>query len=473
MSAPASGWLSRQSLVTRLTLFYTLLALAVVSVIGAVFSMALNYQLTAGATSLASHQIASLQDMMLELGDASELAARSEWIERGVEREGLFSRVLAAGGTELAATSGMQAPASAFGPCGQPGATPPARNWRAHSGVHYLLACSEGFGGAGHDQPIVLQVALDIDEQVEVLENLRRLIVAVIVFGIATSAVGGFILARRGLQPLSKVTEMAERISASDLSLRTNPQRWPLELRPLLRAFDGMLDRLEDSFARLTRFSSDIAHELRSPLHRLLNRAEVVLSQPRSPDDYLAALSDNVEGLQQMAELVERMLFLARAENSLIVLRPEDFDLGTELGRLRDFFGMEAEERGIALHVAGSFKIRADAALLRRALSNLIGNALQYTPHGGWVAVQAEELSDRWRIEVSDSGPGVPPEHLPRVFDRFYRGDTTDTGETASAGLGLAIAKAIVELHGGRIRAGNAPSAGACFTIDLPRQPGT
>lgn len=463
---------NEQSLAARLTLFYTLLSLGVLSVIGLVFSTAFRYQLAAEATLLAKHQIVSLHDVMLELGDAvDDLSERPEWVERGINREGLFSRILWPDGTVLAETPEMEAGTDVFGPCGQIGATPPARDWQSASGVTYLLACMEGYGGGTRDRPLILQVALDIDERLEILENLRRLIVVVVAFGVVASGVGSFVLARRGLRPLSRVTEVAERISASDLSLRTDPEQWPRELKPLSQAFDDMLGRLEDSFTRLTHFSSDIAHELRGPLHRLLSRAEVTLSQARSLDDYRVALTDNVEGLQQMAELIERMLFLARAENSLVVLQRQDFDLRAELDKLHNFFGMEAEERGIELQVSGNFRINADAPLFRRALSNLIGNALRHTPPGGWIAVDAEELRDRWRIQVTDSGPGIDAQHLPHVFDRHYRADTMRVDEPAAAGLGLSIAKTIVELHGGSIQASNVPNAGACFVIELPRPP--
>lgn len=462
-----------QSLAARLTLFHTLLALAVLFIIGLIFNAAFNYQAMADATLLVEHQIDSLEDMMLELGvEAGDLSERPEWVERGINREGLYSRIILSNKTVLAETPGMGPGTGAFPPCGQIGTAPSAREWRAPSNVKYLLACAEGYGGESRDQPIVMQVALDIDERVEILEILRRLIIGIVAFGVAAMAVGSFVLARRGLRPLARVTEVAKQISVSDLSLRTDPEQWPQELKPLAQAFDGMLDRLEDSFARLTRFSSDIAHELRGPLHRLLSRAEVTLSRARSLDDYRVALTENVEELQQMAELVERMLFLARAENALVVLQREDFDWGAELDRLNGFFGMQAEERGIALRVSGYFRINADPALLRRALSNLISNALRHAPRGGWIAVNAEELPDRWRIRVTDSGPGIESQHLPHVFDRFYRADTMRSGEP-TAGLGLSIAKTIVTLHGGSIEAGNAPNAGARFVIELPRPPHT
>lgn len=457
-----------RSLVWRLTLSYSLFATAILVAVGLIFDAAYRDQMMAEAASNVERQLDSLQDMLLELPGSDNLSEQRHWSERGIDREGLFSRILGPGLKPLAVTPAMEAGADAFGECAPAAAEIEVRRWQGPSGAPYVLACRNGYVGAERAEPILMQVALDASDRIDAAERLRWLILAVVGAGSAASSAAGFLTARRGLRPLSSVSALAERTGASDLSLRTEPERWPVELQRLSRSFDGMLDRLQDSFGRLSRFSADVAHELRGPLHRLQSQTEVALSRERSADAYRDALAVNMEEFQRMTELVERLLFLARAENAQISLQRRDVDLSAELERLKDFFGMEAEERGIAIEVAGGSTLGADAALLRRALSNLIANALRYTPRGGRITIRAETSRDEVSISVVDSGPGIDTKHLPNVFDRFFRADSTRSGDTGAAGLGLAIVKSIVGLHGGSVEASNVAGGGACFTIHLP-----
>lgn len=457
------------SLAARLTLFYTLFALTVLSAIGLIFNAAFTRQIMADATARAEGQVEFLRDMLLEIGaDLARLPETREWRERGLHRGGVYSRIMAGDGAVLTETPGMEATAGEFGSPGKVGAPLSTRIWTGGSGVPYLLVAAEAYSGATRGEAMTVQVALDIEGPTRFLAHIRRLIMATGLCGVLISALGSYVLTRRGLRPLASVTHVARRISASDLSLRTHPYQWPRELQPLSQAFDEMLDRLADSFSRLSRFSADIAHELRSPLHRLLSRTEVTLARARLGPEYETALADNLQELQRMAALIEDMLFLARADNAQVALQREEVELGTELEKIRAFFSLAAEEQGISLRVSGHAMVTADVRLLRRAVSNLVENALRHTPSGGRIAVQARGFPDRWAIEVQDSGPGIPPQHLPHLFDRFYRVDAARSPGTDGVGLGLSIVKAIADLHGGTVRATNTPGAGACFTLECP-----
>jgi two-component system heavy metal sensor histidine kinase CusS len=214
-----------------------------------------------------------------------------------------------------------------------------------------------------------------------------------------------------------------------------------------------MLDRLEESFARLSRFSADIAHELRTPVYNLRGEVEVAVAKPRSPEEYREVLGSNLEECGRLAHLIDRLLFLARAENPETQITREPCDLGRELATVCEFYELSAREKGVGLAVAAGKTVQADLdrPLFQRAVGNLIANALAHTPPGGTVTLTATGDETSARVEVADTGPGIPAEHLPHVFDRFYRADHSRSSANGRVGLGLAIVRSITELHGGTV----------------------
>ncbi|MNZ85323.1 Sensor kinase CusS [compost metagenome] len=212
-----------------------------------------------------------------------------------------------------------------------------------------------------------------------------------------------------------------------------------------------MLERLDDAFVRLSNFSADIAHELRTPLTQLMTHTEVVLSRARSLEEYQDALYGNLEDLKQMARMIDDMLFLAKADNGLIMPEHKPLALHALAEQLLDYYRLLAEDRNITLQLDGTGMIDGDAGMLRRALSNLLSNALRYTPAGGCIRVGIASSGRQVLLGVENPGPGIPPEHLGRLFDRFYRADPARR-EGGNAGLGLAITRSIVEAHRGSIR---------------------
>jgi two-component system heavy metal sensor histidine kinase CusS len=281
---------------------------------------------------------------------------------------------------------------------------------------------------------------------------------------LATALLGAW-AARSGLRPLRRMGEVAASVSAHSLTQRLPQQHMPVELAELAQAFNAMLGRLDDAFQRLSAFSADIAHELRTPLSNLLTHTQVILTQPRPLEDYREALHSNLEELQWMAQLVNDMLYLAKADHGLLMPKREALVLENDVDALLEFFTLLAEDAQVSLVRVGTAHTTGDRGMLRRALSNLLDNALRFTPPGGEVRVR---LEDGVKLSVENTGEGIPAALLPRLFDRFYRADPARReGSSEHAGLGLAITQSIVRAHGGRIYC-ESGEGWTRFVIELP-----
>jgi signal transduction histidine kinase len=312
---------------------------------------------------------------------------------------------------------------------------------------------------------------------------------------------------------------------------RILPDGYPFELASLAGTFNQMLDRLEESFERISRFSADIAHDLRTPVNNIRGEAEVALARARSADEYRDVIESCLEEAVRLSDLIGDLLFLARAESPLTHLRREPVDVGKLLGGVREYYEASAADGGISLTTTvGREPVIAelDRTLLQRAVGNLVSNALAHTPPGGAVVlrtsadvantdVSKHEFSSRdfsnrdpsnrdlsnhdfsnhdcsnhdlpnhdssnhdfsnhdfsnndsstIRIEVSDTGVGIPPEALPRVFDRFFRVDSSRSQHSGGTGLGLAIVQSIALLHGGKVEISSQPGQGTRVTLHMP-----
>jgi two-component system heavy metal sensor histidine kinase CusS len=240
----------------------------------------------------------------------------------------------------------------------------------------------------------------------------------------------------------------------------------------LAESLNDMLARLEESFKRLSDFSSDLAHELRTPVSNLMTQTQVALSKTRSSAEYREVLESNCEEFDRLSRMISDMLFLAKSENGLIVPGQESFDLADEVTALFDFYGALAEENGVSLGLEGSGQVTGDRLMLRRAIGNLLSNALRYTPSGGRIVVTVSVVRDSFDAEavhlsVENTGEPIPPEHLSRLFDRFYRVDASRRNSGDGAGLGLAITRSILRSHGGDIE-GRTGKGCNIFEIWLP-----
>jgi len=262
----------------------------------------------------------------------------------------------------------------------------------------------------------------------------------------------GWIAVHQGHRPLHAIVSRIQTISADALDERIDPKRVPLELYGLVIAFNGMLDRMESSFRRLSNFSTDIAHELRTPVTKLRTQTEVALGCDRDIETYREILYSNLEEYGHMARIIDDMLFIAKAENGLLPLRKEQISIMDELQELLDYYQLWAEDRQITLHAQGGGRVEGDRSILRRALSNLLANAIAHTDTGGEINIEVTSDDElQLSIDIGNSGE-IAQHHLPRIFDRFYRVEMDARPDSEGVGLGLAIVKSIIEAHHGSIK---------------------
>jgi len=305
-------------------------------------------------------------------------------------------------------------------------------------------------------------VARDIHHHTDFLDQLQRDFWLAVLAAALLTAVVGLLVARHGMRPVRAIAHAAGRISAGQLAERIAEREVPPELAELVQAFNAMLGRLEESFQRLSDFSADLAHELRTPIHSLRMQTEVSLGKPRSVDEYRDLLASNLEEYERLARIIADMLFLAKAEHGLVVPQRESIRL-RELGqRLFDYYGLLADH--IALELQGDeVSVDGDRLMLERAIGNLLVNAINHTPPAGRVVLRLTMLDGQAVIGVSNTGTPIPPEAQERIFDRFVR--LAPGGE--GSGLGLAITRSIVVAHNGSI-AVRAQDEVTEFVIVLP-----
>jgi len=277
----------------------------------------------------------------------------------------------------------------------------------------------------------------------------------------------GYVAVRNALRPLRDIAGSATHVTVGKLDTRLPSGNVPRELKTLIDTLNSMLARLELGFQRLSQFTADLAHDLRTPLGNMRGASEVALARPRSIDEYQALLVSNIEECERLSRMVENVLFLARADNPQYMTTATDFAVDDELQRVAEYFEGIADDAGIAIQVTASGQLHADVDLFRRAVSNLLANALRYTPRGDKVMLTANETSEGRTITVSNPGMPIPSEHLGRVFDRFYRVDESRSNSSGSTGLGLAIVQTIMELHGGSA-AVESDAAATQFRLHFP-----
>jgi two-component system heavy metal sensor histidine kinase CusS len=302
-------------------------------------------------------------------------------------------------------------------------------------------------------EPVTILLMLDITAHKAFFSTLANWLWTGLFIFAFVGALLGWLLARAGLRPLKEVTNVFSSISERSLEDRISTQNIPVELRDMTAAFNGMLARLESAFVKLSHFSADIAHELRTPLTNLITHTEVVLTRARTADDYKENLYANLEDLQRMSRMIDDMLFLAKASNGLVIPQQRLFALEQLCASVLEYYQFEAEERDIRFVVTGKVNAYIDEQMIRRAISNVISNALRYTSDNQQIVVSLSKAGQFARIEIANPGEAIAPEHLERLFDRFYQADPSRTkgssGSAGSAGLGLAITLSIANAHGG------------------------
>jgi heavy metal sensor kinase len=299
-------------------------------------------------------------------------------------------------------------------------------------------------------------------------------ILVVLVLGVplivVLAGVGGYVLARRALVPIDHLAKEARRMTAERLHERLSVPNEHDEIGRLAAVFNDTLARLDASFAQLRRFTSDASHELRTPLSVIRGIGEMGLRETRTVPEYKEAMGSMLEEVDRLTRLVDTLLRLSRADAGTVPLRRESVDLGQLVADTASSLGVLAEERHQQLEfdLASDVIVAADRLILREAIANVIDNAIKYSPQKSTIGIRLAKGLDCAVVSVTDEGPGIPPEHSDRVFDRFYRVDEGRSRESGGTGLGLAIAKWAVESNGGQIAFENLSRGGSAFEITLP-----
>ena len=449
------------SITARLTFLYILSASVILLSLGWYLHQTLADTLAQDNRQFLLKEIQLLRTVLREQPPNLERLAdeQSEGIDLPVGR--YYSRILDETGQSLIETPGMQSlPTATQFPVPAEMSEASALVQKNSDGRTLILMTA----GSKTTPQQTIQIALDISHEAALLASYRRNLIGALFLGLLFSTLAALLVARRGLSPLAEMTLHMESITATQLHEQLDPADWPKELSTLASAFNAMLRRLAKSFAQLTQFSADLAHELRTPINNLMGETEVALSRSRNSDEYCEILESNLEEYGRLSRIVETLLFLARAENTEIPLRTARLDGRAELEAVCSYHEALADEKGIRLICQGQGFLYADAQLFKRVLSNLLLNALQHTPTGGEICLSLHPANDgSAEVIVQDTGWGIAAEHLPKLFDRFYRVDTARSEE--GTGLGLAIVKSIMDLHGGSVIINSAPGKGTVVKL--------
>lgn len=456
-----------------LTFLYAVTTFAMLALSGAFLYRVLANHVERKDNLFLATKVHVIRKALLTYSEHPEVLAHEiNWDIGSLQATPWYSRVLDKDGRTVAETLGMAEilpPGLFHDPIGATEVPTRARKWQSSEGKSYFLVAARATHPGEKAAYSTIQVALDVSHDTELLMEYQQNLAIVLFWGILFSSGTGAAITLRGLRPLEEITKTAERITASQLHERIEPSHWPKELSALAAAFDGMLTRLDRSFIRLSQFSMDLAHELRSPVNNLMGETEVALSRRRTEEEYRQVLESNLEEYRKLSGMIDSLLFLARAESMQGAIERSRVDARKEIEGLLDYYDALAEERGIRLTCSGAAVLNADPILFVRAVCNLLTNAIQYTPPGGHISVSIRARPDRSvEISVQDNGVGIPAEHLPNVCDRFYRVDPARSRHPEGTGLGLAIVKSIMMLHGGEVSLQSEPNKGTRVALKFP-----
>jgi heavy metal sensor kinase len=338
------------------------------------------------------------------------------------------------------------------------------------SGVSYMIRSGMWVDHDGHKYYLAIGRALDYNDKV--IRNFTRNYFALIPMVIVLSGLLGWFLAGRALEPVNSVADAAQRITHSNLDVQIPARNAGDELDRMIEAFNHMMTRLNRSFEQIRQFSTDVSHELRTPLTVVRGQLEVAMFTAQTVEQYREAMADALEGVERLSNIVRALLMLSQAESGQLVLQKHEMDLSGLVRDLVDQHQIPAEAQGVHLSVElpddrpGSCMLNADRIQIERLVSNLLGNAIKYTPAGGLVKVSLVPRFDHVNLIVEDTGVGISQEHLPHIFDRFYRVPSADPDK--GLGLGLSFVAWIAKAHGGAVTVESKLQEGTRFTVLLP-----
>jgi heavy metal sensor kinase len=345
------------------------------------------------------------------------------------------------------------------------------RERRNSDGARFQFRSGVVYGEA-HGPPFYVALGAPLGQNQRVLREFTLAYVGIIPGALILGSFLGWIMAGRALTPVLEVAQAAQRISGSNLSLRIPTRRAGDELDYLILTFNRMIERLEASFQQMKQFSADVSHELRTPITAIRGQLEVALFTAKTTEQYREAMFNALTDIDRLSQIVRALLLLSQAESGQLVLQKSRLNLSEIVRELVEQFQIPAEEAGVRLtaDLAGDCYADVDRVQIERMITNLLSNALKFTPEGGEVRMSARYVDRTIELTVADNGRGIPIESIPHIFDRFYRVPGSGTAPTPEQGLGLGLSFVawIVKAHNGKIEVDSAPGKGTCFTIKLP-----
>jgi two-component system, OmpR family, heavy metal sensor histidine kinase CusS len=457
------------SIVARLALLYTVSSTIVLCAAGFFLYWTLVQSLRSEEQSTLADKIAVLRQILRERPeDRNALEEEIEW-ESAARRQVVYYARLILRGRTIVESPGFRSlvPSHAvFPPAGSLNQSiGQVTELHAAQGATFLLTAAD-VNGAPPNEKYRYEIALDVSNEQQLLADYRGKLFVALALAAPVSALLSTWIAHRGVRPIREITSAAQAITASALNERISAQIWPRELATLAAEFDRMLERLEDSFERLSRFSSNIAHELRTPISNLMGGTEVALGRSLTAQQYREVLASSLEEYQRLSHLIDSLLFLARAETANIEMHQSNFAADASIAAVMEFYEPLAKELQIELTSTGKGRVRGDEPLFRRAISNLLSNALRHVSPGGTVTIETRSDAAEVVVAVKDDGSGVAPNDLPKLFDRFYRGPNSHDG----VGLGLSIVKSIMNLHHGAVEVTSELAKGTTVVLRFPVQ---
>jgi len=458
--------MKRVSLTFRLSMMFVCAVVAVLVVAGFTFDAFSRHHFKALDRQAMTEKLESIRQIMD--GEAGS-AAPSEVVLQlqallGAHQELSASITTMGGKTFFATSNAVGHPSTSSGDLGND-------MWEWTAGGHVYRGMKAQVHLANEAEPMTAWLNLDITRHMHFVETLRWWLVIGLAISALISAGLGWLVARSGLKPVAQVTQVAASMSAGSLKERIPMDSVPRELELLVTSFNAMLARLEESFARLSNFSADIAHELRTPISSLRTHTEVILTRKRAPEDYEENLYSNLEDLNRLSSIIDGMLFLAKSDNGLVLPAKGKVELRSVVEKLFEYYQLLADDTGLKLQAYGDGAVYGDVTMLDRVISNLLSNALRYAPPDSTISVKIEPYGRMINLSVVNPGEEIASEHLPRLFDRFYRVDPARReGATNNAGLGLAIVKSLVDVHEGKVGCVSIDGH-TTFIISLPAWP--
>ncbi|MBC2658642.1 heavy metal sensor histidine kinase [Pseudomonas sp. MSSRFD41] len=455
------------SLSMRLGLTVSLMGAALVLLLATLAYLSLSHELDTLARKSLQSKLEQIQHSLISDLKSSDLAARPHsLLDLVMGHDNLRLSVLASdprvpplldvgGGRQPLPRALKEAKGSTY------------LDWNDKSGSQLLSASQPMPMRNGEQVRVVL--SLDRSNDQALLSAYLRSTVIALPLLLGLIGIGAWWLVQRGLLPLQQFSRVAAKVTTQDLTHRLNLDRLPRELAELGQGINVMLQRLDGGVQRLSQFSDDLAHELRSPISNLMGKAQVTLSRERPPQEYKAVLEASIEELERVTRMVADMLLLAQVSQPASQARFARISLRVEARKVMELFALSAEDKQLELQQSGDAWVLGDRLMIQRAISNLLSNAIRHSPSQGRIQLRVEQQLQTVSLTVSNPGPGIEACHLPHLFERFYRIDSSRTRAEGGTGLGLAIVRSIMNLHDGQAEVSSVIDGQTEFRLVFPK----